>query len=245
MQFFITKLRDSEELRELLREMTIALIISMILICLQLSGQWRYHEMCYEYVWHKLVISDVEAIAGTTEPKETFAKNADMLKNLQREKWDQLNVGERLDVMQVLVNVEARAMHIPHKVIVYAQEREEQGFLAAYMSENSSILINRNHLEYDDPKKVANSICHEMRHCLQYQQTLAFKALPKLDQELNQYEPEGIIANEFDNYTELDIAKSNREEYSGQLCEIEARAYAEYTVADYLERVKALDKHRP
>lgn len=93
---------------------------------------------------------------------------------------------------------------------------------------------------YNDPMDLVNTICHESYHAYEHRLIDMYESSSDQYKQLKVFEYATEYQKEFNNYTEYLPELDNYEEYYYQLCEADARDYAdvrefEYYVSIYRE----------
>ncbi len=165
----------------------------------------------------------------TLSQKETVEK-------LEETVWNTLSEKEKLNVLQVVLNIETTYLGI-HPVVLCSDESMRGGYLGVYLSEEERIHINREYLRTASPQECVQTICHEARHA--YQQSVV-DALDwdKAEVSNNRYFKEAAVwREEFSGYVS---GFEDYENYYGQTVETDAREYASQATEVYFEFVKSL-----
>lgn len=111
--------------------------------------------------------SDSEEGNGTAETKSDTYQNKKLWNCFKEKNWKKYSLQKKLDVMQELTNFETRLLRIPDINI-------NAGMIGAYTlgyynDETNEIFINTKHLDRSSVEECIGTICHEVRHSLQYQ----------------------------------------------------------------------------
>lgn len=179
--------------------------------------------------------SSIKATTGEAAQEQTIANNMDTILLLQEDKWEQLTVKERLNVMQTVANIEAHFLGLPNELNVRASNLREH-LLARYSDSTHTIYINLDHLENDPVYAVLNSCCHEAYHSYQRRLVDVYNETDKKFQNLRIYDKAISYAQEFSNY---ENGYNNPSSYYYQDCEQDSREYAEEAVEEYYSRISA------
>lgn len=164
---------------------------------------------------------------------ETIAKNIDTVLLLQEELWRELSIEEKLDVLQVIANIEANYLGLPHELNVCVEDLEPPK-LGCYKQTIHMICLDLNHVQYDPVSEVLNSLAHEAFHGYTDCLIAAYDSTADEFKNLQLYNKAITYAEEYSNYT------SGMEDLVGyytQSCEADAREYAEHAVEDYYYRI--------
>lgn len=97
----------------------------------------------------------------------TMANNMDMILKLQEKEWEVLNLKERLEVCQMISNIESNYLGLPAELEVVSKELTgtEQ---AHYWDLDRKIVMNEEELLTLSVYETVNAVCHETRHLFQH-----------------------------------------------------------------------------
>lgn len=176
-----------------------------------------------------LVQPSVEAQTGIAE--QVTQGNTDILLRLQPGEWQELEVKEKLDVLQTVANIEANRLGLPNELNVGGSNLSD-GTLGSYDDRMHAIHINLELLETGSPDEALRSCCHEVYHSYQYRLVEAREAAGEELAGLRLFRSAAEYAEEFADY---ESGGSGEEFYAyyAQHCEEDARAYAEEAVQRY------------
>ena len=139
----------------------------------------------------------------------------EVLDKFKEEDWNTLDETQKAEVVETFVNTLCEKLDIENqpKLVFFDGDESNCG---AFNFKTNEISINRNLLS--DPKELVDTIAHESRHAYQYQRGCIGET--RMDQ-LYKFNFEHYIFPE-----EKDGHYLNYNEYSDQLIEAEARAFA-------------------
>ncbi len=160
-----------------------------------------------------------------------LANNIEIVSKLDKDLWPALSTADKMAVLQTVANVEARYLGLPHELNVQLGVLAEDD-LASYSDPLHMVTINIDHIEYDPPETILNSLCHECYHALQYRACDAYDTLPEEYKDLLEFYNLKLYKEEFAHYIS-DVS----EEYFDQYVERFARAYGESSVKDYYSQI--------
>ena len=155
--------------------------------------------------------------------KELVAENMDTISMLKPEKWDGLDAEKRVDVAQVLVNLEVNYLGIPTTIPVGADVLEEK-VLASYNPEKNVISINIDKMDSFDGFVFCHSVCHEVYHAYQNYQVLAMNRVGEELKSLRMFHDIETYEKEQENYFG---AGADDDDYAEQLLETNADEWGE------------------
>lgn len=196
-------------------------------------GVLLFSILCPLMLRHSFFRSSVKPTSEDTLREQTIANNMDMLLSLQDEKWMELNVEEKLDVMQTVANIEAYYLGLPNELnvsVVNFQGTE----LGSYSDGIRTIYISLPHLESASAREVLDTCCHEAFHGYQHRLIDAYNSTDEDVKNLRIYKKTVSYQEEFGNYIE---GEQDFDGYYEQLCETDARKYAKDAVEDYYNKI--------
>lgn len=145
--------------------------------------------------------------------------------------WPTLDVREKMDVLQTVVNIERHYLGISNEVKVCVLDLEENT-LGHYVDATQEITISTNSLINDSPWSLIDTICHEVYHCYQYRLIDVMNSADESCKNLQIFQTVRDYAKEFKNYKH---GEDDIEGYLFQECEIDASTYAYFEVDKYYE----------
>lgn len=173
--------------------------------------------------------------SGAVE-EDTIANHMETLCLLEEERWTGLSELERLDVLQVVANIERRYLGIPHEVPVGAGTLDE-GTLGQYNPVTYQIVLSLDHLAEDDVEEVLDTVLHECYHAYQRAVVELYGESAGCYRDLMLFRAAQIYAQELGDYQNAGEDGENFSGYYTQRFERDARIYAEESVADYYNRI--------
>lgn len=184
--------------------------------------------------------SEVEpTVASTTNYGEehSFVANMEHIVNFEQERWKNLDIQQKLDICQRLINCEGNYLGLTHQVDVVAIEIPGT-VLGSYSEEEYLIRIDKEHLEKSIGYDVMGTILHECAHAYQYEQVDIYMVLDEKYKKSILLYPASIYKEEFSNYKSTSNGDSY-EHYYYQRAEMDARDLAKTHVAAYKEMIEA------
>lgn len=189
-----------------------------------------------------LFLPRVRAVVGTSPAgtEQTLSEHAMELQSLQEETWAALTLQQKLDVLQMVANIEAQELGLPQEVRVGGSVLEED-VLAQYADRTHTVKISLDHLETAGPLDVLDSVLHECYHAYQHRLVDLYEAEkdPAMLQ-LKVFRSVAQYAYEFTHYEGEDDRA-----YYEQACETDARRYARQRTYDYLECMDSVMEEQP
>ena len=165
---------------------------------------------------------------------ETIAKNIDTVLLLQEEKWEVLNVEERLRVMQTIAAIESNYLGITLLELDVASDVLEFGALGGYNNDSHTIILNLSSLVTQDAYTMLHTLTHEAYHAYQYELVRLYNSLDPQDQKLLCFSDAEKYKKEFVNYIQ---GTEDYQAYASQACEEDSDDYADSAVYDYYRRI--------
>lgn len=178
-----------------------------------------------------LASSEVEVIEVYGD-EHCLDANIEVISNIEPSRWAKLNMQEKLDVLQKIINCECRYNGISHEVYLGTAELSG-GTLAHYSDSKHQIVIDINHLD-DDGYEVLETIIHECTHAYQHEQVELYRSLDEKSRNLLMFWEVSEYMDEFENYID---GSEDPFGYYLQLAEIDARERAEKDSLEYIERI--------
>ncbi len=180
-----------------------------------------------------LVESSVSPARQAEVEEQTIANHMDTLVLLEDDVWEKLSVGDRLNVLQVVANIEQRYLGLPHELNVGVLNLRER--LAGYYNDDRhEIIVSMDCLLHDSPFSLVDVIAHEAYHAVQCRMVDAYDAASDDAKPLIFFYDASVYKDEFANYTD------GIEDFCGyysQKCEADARDYAEEAAYEYYIRI--------
>lgn len=179
-------------------------------------------------------LMQASAESQNQEGEYTIANHMDTLSKLKEEEWEKLTIQERLDVFQIVANIEKNYLGVPHELNVGAANLPE-GHLGFYKEATHEIVISIDYLTKESSWYMLQTLCHEAYHSYQYCLAETYRSIGDEKKELRIFREAEKYAAEFDNYKDAD---DDYFEYTAQECESDARTYAEEAVYEYYTRIE-------
>ena len=168
--------------------------------------------------------------------KWTFKNNVNELKKLRNSEWQELTVQEKVDVLQIVANIEAKALGISTKLSLGAKNMSEYT-VGLYEKDTDKIYINIDSLVDCRADEALNTICHESYHAYQAKMAEVYNKLDENDKNLKLFEEAQKYAENYDNYY------FTGEKYYKQPLEVDAREYAKNAVEEYYAKIEVSLKY--
>lgn len=161
------------------------------------------------------------------EIDDLFLRHSASLKKLASKSWKALNADEKMNLAQIIVNIESESLGIPSVAVVGVGL--PLNLLGQYNVAENSIILNLSLITKKDATEFVTTLCHEIRHAYQYYvvQTLDWDDLSTVKWPL--YVDARAWKAEYDS-TEI---TNDYEIYYNRSIEIDARSYSESRLAYY------------
>ncbi len=175
-----------------------------------------------------VLVSNVKAQPGKyQDASKVIEDNVQLIKQLRNDEWNQLSVQEKLDLMQIVANIEASALGISTELNVATKDLDGKIY-GQYNEQTHMIYIDVGVLESESSATALDICCHEAYHAYQYRLIDLYKQADSESKNLRLFGKVNQYAWEFQNYK-----LGDSEEYYNQMCEVDARAYAQEEVSRY------------
>lgn len=162
----------------------------------------------------------------------TIKNNINTLKKLKQEEWTKLTIQEKLEVLQVVCNVERNYLGVANTISVKAGALDDN-VLGHYEDEKYTVVINSEHLKNSSAESVLSTVTHECYHCYQHRLIDLYDNSNEIDKNLAMFNHVEEYKDEFKNYN-----SDGGDEYYYQSVEVDARAYAQSAVVDYYGKLE-------
>lgn len=201
-------------------------VVALLVFCLLVTG----------------IGSWVESISANNAAADmeqwTMRNNKEAVLKLRSEVWDSLSVDERLEVMEVVKNIEMRYLGVQRDIDVEVGELDEF-VLGAYRLRENKIIISESHIKHASSYDVLHTLIHECHHAYTNEQVEALMCLPESYRSLRVFNAIRVYKEEYSDYTG---GGEDYLEYCMQLCELEAEKYAEESVEEYCVAIEEYEK---
>lgn len=157
---------------------------------------------------------------------------------LKTEAWDKMTSQERLDVLQVVANIEQTTLGMSKTLKVVAKDMRESMW-GYYQEYEWTIYVNRSYLEDKSAPEMLDTICHEAYHAYQWSLAEAYCKADKETRNLQLFREIEPYVEEFLSYKD---GLEDPGEYYNQKVEADARTYAAKRVIGYLLLLEDLEE---
>lgn len=178
----------------------------------------------------------MDPVTSATDPKvnsQKISNNIDTILLLQEEEWENLDIQERLNVLQTVANIEATYLGLPHELNVTIDVLGEftEG---SYDDRTHTIAINLDHISEDSAHELVETVAHEAHHAYEHRLVDLFNSAGAHERNLLLFSRIEEYRDNFDNYIdgEDDILG-----YLYQAVEVDSVKYSILAVEDYYEAI--------
>ena len=173
--------------------------------------------------------ASVAATYKVSYTDEEFKEAEKLFMKIEEDCWHTLTLQEKLDVLQVVANLEQAYLGIPQTLTVVAEDMQVRtcGYYEDY---EWKIHLNREHLEERSAKSALDTLCHEAYHAYQKRQVEIYCRLDEKTRNMLMYRKAETY------FEEMFLGINVLEDFAGyynQETETDARAYAEERVDVY------------
>lgn len=155
--------------------------------------------------------------------------NMDTLLLLQEEEWGKLDPQQRLDLIQVISDIESDYLGIP-RVPLVADLVQHGATLGYYSDLSKTITISIDVLSNCDSHTAVHTALHETYHSYEHRLVSLYEWLDESHQELHLFEDASVYAYEFSHYID---GTEDFENYENQACEKDANRRADDCTSFY------------
>lgn len=205
----------------------VAVTMGVIMLPMLISGMFE---------GKTIVGSGIPVASKTKGESQTIAANIKELEMIRPNKWEKLSVQDKLDILQIIANIERDYLGLSHELRVKAANLDEV-VLGCYDDRKHLIQINIDSLIEEDVDEIINTVCHEAYHAYQFSLCESYRKADDASKKLRIYKDVPEYIDNFRDYKEgTDCG------YYEQLVEVKAREYGEDGAEEYLERVYEYEK---
>mgnify|MGYP003178011393 CR=1 FL=1 len=184
------------------------------------------------------IVEEMSAINFLDENKWSIEEQRNVILTLEKRAWEELGLGERINVLQIISNIECVELGIPYMLTVSAKDLEGN-VAGSYSDWSKTILIDKEHLQTSDSSECLSTLLHECRHAFQEISVNLYEMCGEEYKNSPIFREAVIWKKEFENYISANDDNTNqKEEYYYQSCETDARQYADVRKWVYIEIYK-------
>lgn len=175
--------------------------------------------------------TNMESTQTIEETEEwTIKNNMETIRKLDKDTWESLDATERLNVLDILKNIELQYLGVNEEVDLTA-EHLDNGLLGRYVCNRHKIIISLDHLKKEDVKDVIHTLAHECYHAYSEQQVELYRQIPEEYKNLIMFDTVKQYEKEYKAYVD---GEENYGSYITQSCEKDANEYADKAVDKYM-----------
>lgn len=160
--------------------------------------------------------------------------NIDVIADIAPERWVNLDIQQKLNVCQKIINCEARYLGLSHEITVGTAELPEKT-VACYSETQHQIVVNIDYLNNLYSYDILETLIHECTHAYQHEQVDVYKTLDETSRNLLMFYDASIYMEEFANYEDGDHDYLH---YYTQRIEKDARYAAATQSVEYVNRIE-------
>lgn len=165
----------------------------------------------------------------------TIENNLETICLLEEETWDNLSLQERMDVLQVIANIEASYLGLPHELNAISAISDEET-LGYYDDQTHTIAINIDFLQNGNSADILETLTHEAFHAYEHRLVDLYESVTDELKELRLLHRAKIYSDEFENYID---GSDDPIGYFFQAVELDSDAYAAAAVQQYFDAIYA------
>lgn len=181
------------------------------------------------FVSPKVSVSDT-----SSQQEQTISNNMETVLLLQQEQWERLDLPGRVQVMQVIADIEANYLGIGEVTVCSGVLGEKTR--GVYENNTRTVTLNLDLLGAGAARDVLKTLCHEVYHAYQHELVILYNSLSQEERQLFLFREAGKYKEEFESYID---GETDYEHYIEQWCEIDSNAYAYDAVEDYYNKIQA------
>ena len=172
-------------------------------------------------IWNLIFSESMEPDSAIETNGDVYQDNQTLWCCFEDGTWKRYSIQEKITVMQQLADFETEMLGIPSVTIT--ADLIGAYTLGAYSDETNEILINTKHLDGSPAEECIDTVCHEVRHSMQYQIVSSIDWDNPIFQTPYFDELRSWLQNQ-ENYKNAWL--NGFEEYENQPLEVDARDYA-------------------
>lgn len=214
-------------------QMVFTLIMSLCIMTVVVTNVIVFHKNSSTDVSmeEQQAMEEVRTYDLSVYTTDNFSKE---LESFNAKNWSELTMSERLQLLQLIANIEANSMGIAQPFVVKSdnlvQKDKDIYTTGCYQSKYNTIYIDNYYLEAEESYWVLQTICHECYHGWQHSLVkLYFEA----GEDCKQLRIFSDVREYIDNMKSYDEALQNFDQYYNLKLESMARSYGEDRAKDY------------
>lgn len=165
-------------------------------------------------------------------PAGSISDHLQELAQFQEPRWSALGEQEKTTLLQLAADLETVHLGLPVSPKVTLKAMEDHATRGAYTHQTKSIEINKSFVGESTGPECLETLLHECYHSYQWTLCEVYDEVPESYRDLMVYRSVKRYRTEFANYVD-----DGSSEYYYQLCEMEAREYAQERLDLYLDQL--------
>ena len=163
----------------------------------------------------------------------TIENNLDTISLLQEDIWKNLSLQDRVNVLQMIANIEASYLGLPHELNVISAVMDEET-LGYYNDQIHTIAFNIDFLRQGNSADILETLSHEAFHAYEHRLVDLYEHAADELKDLRLLRSAKIYSEEFKNYID---GTDDPIGYFFQTVEFDSDAYAAATVQRYFDAI--------
>ncbi len=184
------------------------------------------------YLDYPLLYSHREISKPFEQASYSVDENVEMINKLEYNSWITLDIYQKLDVLQTVVDIESYHLGIPYDLTIGVDYLDEN-VLGFYRNSNKLIAIDTEHLLEGFPEDILETVCHEVYHAYQYSLVDAYSQMGEEYKNLALFSDIEVFVEEISDKEEHESFY----DYYYKLMEIKSRNYSQVAVLKYYEQI--------
>lgn len=168
---------------------------------------------------------------GTSDTADewTVSNNIDTVLLLQDNEWTKLNNQEKLDVLEVIANIEIQYLGLNHQLHLRSDDLQD-GVHAYYKHNKYEIVIDIDNLQNSSAMTLLSDLCHECYHSYQYQMIELYNDTSEEYKNMRLF---AVVDEYIENFSNYIDAREDFDGYYAQKVEVSARKYGTSAAQSY------------
>ena len=184
---------------------------------------------------YSLVPKSIKPVVAQQDSVYTIEQQMETLSKLEESTWATLSTKERVNVLQLVANIENQHLGLPTELNVVLSS-EGENLIASYRDNLHTICFNVDYLDTQSAEKSIDSICHEAQHAYLSRLVDAMHEVGEKNRDLQVFQRAALYEQEFNHYK---TASKSFSGYYNQACETDARTYGKIRTQTYMNAIEA------
>lgn len=180
-----------------------------------------------------IMTARMNPISYINPTEQTIENNMEKFAVFKNEKWRDLSVQEKLDVLQVIADIEEDHLGLPNELSV-ATTDIEGNMMGYYNDKMCQIVVRLDALYEERPYMIIYIVLHEAYHSYEHRCLDAWRESDPKYQSLMLYNKAKVYGEELINYNN---GEEDWEAYYVQQCEEDSREYAISRAKEYCDKI--------